>query len=59
MRAIATDDVAAFARALREDALVRAERFGVSAHLLEPDLKNGAGGLRDVQAVRWTTAGRR
>ncbi len=56
VRALATDDVAAFARALREDALVRAERFGVSAHLLEPDLKNGAGGLRDVQAVRWTTA---
>ena len=56
VRAIATDDVAAFARALSEDALVRAERFGVSAHLLEPDLKNGAGGLRDVQAVRWTTA---
>ena len=23
-----------------------AERFGVAAHLLEPDLKNGAGGLR-------------
>ncbi len=56
VRAIATDDVAPFARALSEDALVRAERFGVSAHLLEPDLKNGAGGLRDVQAVRWTTA---
>ncbi len=56
VRAVATDDVAAFARALREDALERTERFGVSAHLLEPDLKNGAGGLRDVQAVRWTTA---
>ncbi|HET6715188.1 MAG TPA: ACT domain-containing protein [Actinomycetota bacterium] len=56
VRAVAAGDVAAFARALREDALVRAERFGVTAHLLEPDLKNGAGGLRDVQAVRWTTA---
>ncbi len=56
VRAVATDDVTAFARALRDDALVRAERFGVSAHLLEPDLKNGAGGLRDVQAVRWATA---
>ena len=33
------------ARATRTSA---AERFGSAAHLLEPDLKKGAGGLRDV-----------
>ncbi len=50
---LAAADVAGFARALREDAAARADRFGVTAYLLEPDLKQGAGGLRDLQAVRW------
>ncbi|MGH2539499.1 MAG: HD domain-containing protein [Actinomycetota bacterium] len=53
VRALAADDVPAFARALQLDAGVRAERYGVTAHLLEPDLKSGAGGLRDAHAVRW------
>jgi [protein-PII] uridylyltransferase len=56
VHAVASDDVPAFVRALREDAALRAERFGATTHLLEPDLKNGAGALRDVQAVRWATA---
>ncbi|MGZ8615423.1 MAG: [protein-PII] uridylyltransferase family protein, partial [Actinomycetota bacterium] len=56
VRAVASGDVPAFARALRDDAALRAERFGATAHLLEPDLKNGVGGLRDIQAVRWATA---
>ena len=29
----------------------RRERFGSTAHLLEPDLKEGAGGLRDVASI--------
>jgi [protein-PII] uridylyltransferase len=41
----------AFARALRDDAARRAERFGSTAHLLEPDLKEGAGGWRDLHSV--------
>jgi len=57
-RAVATADVQAFARTMRDDAGERAQRFGVAAHRLEPDLKNGAGGLRDIETVRWiTTAG--
>jgi [protein-PII] uridylyltransferase len=56
VRALAAADVAGFARALRDDAAARTERFGVTAYLLEPDLKQGAGGLRDLQSVRWTTA---
>jgi [protein-PII] uridylyltransferase len=56
VHAVATGDVPAFVRALREDAALRADRFGATTHLLEPDLKNGAGGLRDVQAVRWATS---
>ena len=59
VHALAAADVAGFARALREDAEARADRFGVTAYLLEPDLKQGAGGLRDLQSVRWvaTVAG--
>jgi [protein-PII] uridylyltransferase len=38
---------------LREGAAARAERYGSTAHLLEPELKEGAGGLRDIQTVRW------
>lgn len=53
VREVAALDVAAFARALRDDALAREERFGSAAHLLEPDLKSSAGGLRDAHVVRW------
>jgi [protein-PII] uridylyltransferase len=43
----------AFAERLRVDAQARAERFGHVSHLLEPDLKEGGGGLRDAQALGW------
>ena len=32
---------------------------GEVAFLLEPDLKEGRGGLRDVHAIRWAEAARR
>lgn len=43
------------------DALTRADdqrrgTAGDAAEALEPDLKNGAGGLRDVQSLRWAAA---
>ncbi len=43
------------------DALARADRArharaGDAAEMLEPDLKNGAGGLRDVDSLRWASA---
>lgn len=45
-----------FAERLLADAEARAERFGHVGHLLEPDLKEGAGGLRDVHALGWLAA---
>jgi [protein-PII] uridylyltransferase len=44
-------DPRTFAEALRGDAARRAERFGSTAHLLEPDLKEGAGGWRDLHSI--------
>ncbi|MEM8904500.1 MAG: [protein-PII] uridylyltransferase [Actinomycetota bacterium] len=38
---------------LVEDVEGRSETFGEVAFLLEPDLKSGGGGLRDVDAIRW------
>ncbi|MEX2406995.1 MAG: HD domain-containing protein, partial [Actinomycetota bacterium] len=46
-------DPRGFAERLREDADARADRHGSVSSLLEPDLKEGAGGLRDVQLLRW------
>jgi len=43
----------AFADALLADADTRRERFGAASSLLEPDVKEGAGGLRDVQLLAW------
>lgn len=34
----------------------RRQRAGDAAEQLEPDLKSGAGGLRDVQSLRWAAA---
>ena len=47
------DEPRVFAEALRADADARAERFGHVSHLLEPNLKEGAGGLRDVHSLGW------
>jgi [protein-PII] uridylyltransferase len=44
-------DPGAFATAIREDAARRAERFGSTANLLEPDLKEGSGGWRDLHSI--------
>jgi [protein-PII] uridylyltransferase len=44
-------DPRAFAAAIRDDAARRAERFGSTAHLLEPDLKEGSGGWRDLHSI--------
>ncbi|MEJ5358964.1 MAG: [protein-PII] uridylyltransferase [Desulfobacterales bacterium] len=38
---------------LVEHTRLRHERFGDSAHLLEPHLKEGQGGLRDYHSLRW------
>ncbi len=53
IRASVRDDPRGFAETLRADAHERRERAGSVSSLLEPDLKQGAGGLRDVQMLGW------
>lgn len=48
-----TDDPEAFVEALDAAAAARHERFGSTAHQLEPDLKEGSGGLRDLAGLGW------
>jgi [protein-PII] uridylyltransferase len=47
-----------FAERLADEAEKRHERYGDSVYLLEPDVKNGAGGLRDLDILRWAAAAR-
>jgi [protein-PII] uridylyltransferase len=43
---------------LRSEQRARHSRFGDTVFLLEPDLKNGPGGLRDLCAGRWAALAR-
>jgi [protein-PII] uridylyltransferase len=43
---------------LEEETEARHERFGGSVYLLEPDVKSGAGGLRDLDGARWAARAR-
>ncbi len=51
VEAWARRDPHGFVTAIREDAARRAERSGSTAHLLEPDLKEGSGGWRDLHSI--------
>lgn len=42
-----------FAASLREHNGVRREQYGDATGMLEPEIKNGLGGLRDGQQVHW------
>jgi [protein-PII] uridylyltransferase len=53
-----TAELAAFIVRLREERASRHERFGGSLYLLEPDVKSGAGGLRDLDLARWAAKAR-
>jgi [protein-PII] uridylyltransferase len=46
-------DIDGFAESLANDARDRRKRFGSAAYLLEPELKEGGGGLRDIHAFGW------
>ncbi len=44
----------AFSRWLNNQDKIRMEKFGVASSLLEPNLKEGIGGLRDYHHILWT-----
>jgi [protein-PII] uridylyltransferase len=47
-----------FVERLEEEATARHARFGESLYLLEPEVKAGAGGLRDIDIARWAARAR-
>ena len=49
-------DPDAFSDRLADAARDRRERYGSTTYLLEPDLKEGGGGLRDIHAFGWLAA---
>jgi [protein-PII] uridylyltransferase len=53
-----TSELARWGARLNDEIGKRHERFGDSVYLLEPDVKNGAGGLRDMDVFRWAAAAR-
>ncbi len=52
------EDLSSFIDRLDEEATARHERFGGSVYLLEPDVKSGAGGLRDLDGAGWAARAR-
>ncbi|HKQ67899.1 MAG TPA: [protein-PII] uridylyltransferase [Polyangiaceae bacterium] len=50
--------VAQFMSRLQKEVDERHQRFGGSVYLLEPDVKNGAGGLRDLDIALWAARAR-
>ncbi|HVU01852.1 MAG TPA: [protein-PII] uridylyltransferase [Polyangiaceae bacterium] len=51
-------DLATFLERLDKSARDRHERFGGSVFLLEPDVKNGEGGIRDLDTAHWSARAR-
>ena len=47
-----------FMQRLEGEVTERHQRFGASVYLLEPDVKNGAGGLRDLDIALWAARAR-
>jgi [protein-PII] uridylyltransferase len=43
-----------FVRSMKAARLARRQRFGSHSYLLEPHIKEGKGGIRDIQAMLWT-----
>ena len=57
IRSTLLPDVAAFVTERRQGMQARHERYGESLFLLQPNLKEGAGALRDYHAAYWATRG--
>lgn len=55
---LSADGAARIAAQLAEDSAARHERFGGSVYLLEPDIKHGPGGLRDLDVISWVARAR-
>lgn len=51
-------ELGGFVNRLREERATRHEKYGGSLYLLEPDVKAGAGGLRDLDIARWAAHAR-
>ncbi len=47
-----------FVEALESDTTARQQRFGDSLYLLEPEIKLGRGGLRDLDVIQWCARAR-
>lgn len=57
-RRVLEPGIEAFLDALAEDTARRHQRFGGSLYLLEPEVKQGRGGLRDLDVTRWAAGAR-
>jgi [protein-PII] uridylyltransferase len=55
---VAEQELAAFIERLEGEVEGRHARYGGSVYLLEPDVKSGAGGLRDLDGIRWAARAR-
>jgi [protein-PII] uridylyltransferase len=58
MGLLAEDGIDDFVDRLEEEAEARHAKFGGSVYLLEPDVKSGPGGLRDLEGARWAARAR-
>ena len=54
----AQDEGRAFSQLLLDGMRARHERAGATVYMLEPQLKTGVGGLRDLHALRWASLAR-
>ena len=54
----AHSELRGFLGRLEDEVAQRHGRFGGSVYLLEPDVKNGEGGLRDIDVARWAARAR-
>src|SRR5688572_33276130 len=51
-------NISKFLERLSARVVERGERYGGSVYLLEPEVKNGIGGLRDLDVARWAARAR-